>query len=233
MNGEWLDNVVCTKKQKNAILEWCKFIGFERYEQLYTILSGKLEKVEYKQLKALAQYDLRLSDFLHSMIKLVELRLRALITEDYGNLSLTFDNYLYEITRVLGENKRYLSKKTYFNENNKLTLSEYVNGSTMDTLLKIVDVLSDEKLLLLSNDVSEIKNELKLIKNIRNEVAHSRVLLGADSSSLSKSIQIILKYLPTNKTRQKRIKELNTINRKFLISSNMNTDIAMKLIVTI
>ena len=35
MNKEWLDNIICTKKQKSEIIEWCQYIGFERYEKLY------------------------------------------------------------------------------------------------------------------------------------------------------------------------------------------------------
>ena len=190
MNKEWLDNIICTKKQKEDLLEWCKYIGFERYEKLYILLKSTLGKVEYKQLKAIAQYDLRLSDFLHSMIKLVELRLRALITKDYGDIELTYDNYLYEITRILGDNKRYLSKKTHFNEKDILSLSEYVNSSSMDTLLKLIDVLSDEKLATLSNRIDDIKEDLKLIKKIRNDVAHSRILLTCDNTLLKSSVKI-------------------------------------------
>lgn len=233
MSKEWLDNVICTKKQKEDILKWCQYIGFERYEKLYVLLTNKLEKVEYKQLKAIAQYDLRLSDFLHSMIKLVELRLRALITKDYGNIELNYDNYLYEITKVLGENKRYLSKKTYFNEKDVITFSEYVSSSSMDTLLKIIDVLSDEKLFALSNDIDALKNDLKLIKKIRNEVAHSRILLVTDNTLLKSSVQTVLKYLPTKETRQRRLKELNSINNKFLNASNIDVNIATQLIVII
>ena len=43
MNKEWLDNIICTKKQKSEIIEWCQYIGFERYE---SVVCRALEKLE-------------------------------------------------------------------------------------------------------------------------------------------------------------------------------------------
>lgn len=79
MSKEWLKTVNMTVEESADLEMWCEYIGYERYEKIYNLVYRANDSgcVNYKELRAIAKYDFSLSDILHSMMKLVDLRFRS------------------------------------------------------------------------------------------------------------------------------------------------------------
>lgn len=218
MNKEWLDEIkYCDFKEKEELEQWCKFIGYDRYFSIYNLLSKKInEKLSFNTLKAVAKYEFNLSDYLHSIIKFLELRFRAFLLNQY-DFEITKHNYITQISAIIGENKRELDSKTHYEYglNETASFSDFIEKSGMDTLFKIVKILSDDKLEKLNLNKKGLDKVLDDIKTLRNDVAHSHLLLLENKAKLKRTIILVLKCLPNLELKKKRIDKLTEINKNF------------------
>lgn len=224
MNKDWLNSIYFkNSSEKKQLEQWCENIGYERYEQIFSIVgSNSSKKVEFSILMAVAKYNFVLSDMLYSMIKFVELRFRGFLINEYGDLTLTRKEYLYQLSEGLG-NGQYLDCSTYYDNKlpDKTNLKTYLSASSLETVLRVLFLLADEKLKRFDANPAILKMNLLEIKKIRNSVAHGDVLLG-DKYDLKKIFISLLKYLPTKETKEKRVKELEELNNR-LFDSNQNS----------
>ena len=218
MNKEWLKKVIKTQKESAYLQTWCENIGYDRYEKIYTIIKDYTgnDRINYAILKAVAKYDFCLSDMLHSMIKFIELRFRAFLTNEYGCITITKDYYLYEISNALSGGDKRLDCSTYYDRKlkDKTTLGEFLDASSMETLLRVFFLLPDEKLKKFDNDLSKLKSNLEKIKEMRNYVAHGQLVIKNNKFNLKELIVLMLKYMPTKETKIKRVKELEKLNNR-------------------
>lgn len=223
MSKEWLKKVNMSKKESADLQMWCEYIGYERYEKIYNLVYRANEGnfVNYKELRAIAKYDFSLSDILHSMMKLVELRFRSYLINHYGDIKLTKMGYIHEITREVGKNKKMLDCSTYYD--NKLksatTLKEFLEVSGLETMFKVLLVLSDEELKVFERDSNTFRDNLTIIRKMRNKISHGQYLLD-EKAELKQAFMLLLKYLPTNEAKNKRINELDDLNKRLLYSEN-------------
>lgn len=88
MNKEWLGKINMTLEEREYLERWCENIGYKRYESICNsiIEKTKSKSLHYSELKVIAKYDFCLSDFLHSMLKFIELRFRLYLDNNYGEL---------------------------------------------------------------------------------------------------------------------------------------------------
>ena len=218
MSKEWLDNIkYCSSKEKEELKLWCKYIGFDRYKAIYTLLTKiTCEEISFKTLKAVAKYEFNLSDFLNSAIKFVELRFRAFLLNQY-DFEITKHNYITQISAIIGESKRELDSKTHYEYglNETASFSDFIEKSGMDTLFKVVKILNEEELKKLNLNKQDLDDVLKDIKKLRNDVAHSQLLLTENKIELKNRIIKLLRCLPNKDLKKKRIDNLNEINKKF------------------
>lgn len=218
MDKEWLDNIQYFEvEEKTELEQWCAYIGYHKYKDIYNLLSNiSSETITFKTLKAVAKYEFNLSDFLHSAIKFVELRFRAFLLNQY-DFEITKHNYITQISKIIGENKRELDSKTHYEYglNEVSTFKEFIEKSGMDTLFKIVKVLSEEELKKLNLNKKDLDDILKGIKKLRNDVAHNQLLLIENKIELKSRIIKLLKCLPNAELKKKRIDKLDEINKKF------------------
>ena len=79
MNKEWLEKINMTLEERANLERWCENIGYKRYESICNSIIEKTKRksVNYSVLQVIAKYDFCLSDFLHSMLKFIELRFRS------------------------------------------------------------------------------------------------------------------------------------------------------------
>lgn len=218
MSRKWLDNLqYFATEEKTELEQWCTYIGYHKYKAIYNLLSNiSSETITFKTLKAVAKYEFNLSDFLHSVIKFVELRFRAFLLNKY-DFEITKHNYITEISAIIGENERSLDSKTHYecSLSNETTFREFIEKSGMDTLFKVVKILSDDELKKLNLNKKDLDEVLKDIKKLRNDVAHSQLLLIENKDELKNRIITLLRCLPDNDLKKKRIDKLNEINKKF------------------
>lgn len=215
MSKEWLEKINMTLKERENLQMWCENIGYERYEKIYELVASvkQIDCVNYEELRAIAKYDFSLSDILHSMMKLVELRFRSYLINRYGPIKLTKTGYIHEITRELGKNEKMLDCSTYYD--NKLksttTLKNFLKVSGLETMFKVLLVLSDEELKVFERDSNTFRDNLTIIRTMRNKISHGQYLLG-EKTELKQAFMLLLKYMPTKESKLKRIDELNKLN---------------------
>lgn len=104
MNKEWLKKVNMSIEESDDLQMWCENIGYERYEKIYNLVYRVIGEdfVNYKELRAIAKYDFSLSDILHSMMKLVELRFRSYLINHYITIEV--------IVQSLGKDRRTITR---------------------------------------------------------------------------------------------------------------------------
>lgn len=218
MNKEWLKKVNMTLQERGNLEMWCESIGYNRYEIIYTFIANTTNKedVDYSLLKAIAKYDFCMSDFLHSMLKFIELRFRSYLDNNYGELLITRQEFLYQISNKLTNGKRRLDCSTYYDKKLKdeTTLGEFLTASSMETLLRVLFLLPKKELEVFNKNIAQLKEELTKIKNVRNYVAHGQVLLFNEKFNLKEIIVLMLKYMPTKESKLKRIDELDKLNKR-------------------
>lgn len=221
MNREWIENVIKTDDQEKELLLWCDSIGYNRYERLYDLISCVLENkvVPFELLRDIARYDFHLSDMIHSMIKFVELRIRAFLINEYGEIRVNREEYLYQISDALSGGQKRLDCSTYYDKSLKReeTFERYLEASGMETLLRIFALLPEEKTRIICGDFSRLRDELNAVREIRNNVAHSQVLLSKDNSKLKAVIIALLKYIPTEDMKKRRVEELSNLNKSVFV----------------
>ena len=229
MSKEWLKKVDMSVEERADLQMWCENIGYERYEKIYNLVCRVIEKdfVNYKELRAIAKYDFSLSDILHSMMKLVELRFRSYLINHYGHIKLTKTGYIHEITSELGKNEKMLDCSTYYD--NKLkpttTLKNFLEVSGLETMFKVLLVLSDEELTIFERDSNTFRDNLTIIRTMRNKISHGQYLLG-EKAELKQAFMLLLKYMPTKESKNRRINELNNLNKRlFCIENNIQKEL--------
>ena len=177
--------------------------------------------MNYKELRAIAKYDFSLSDILHSMMKLVELRFRSYLINHYGHVKLTKIGYIHEITSELGKNEKMLDCSTYYD--NKLkpttTLKKFLEVSGLETMFKVLLVLRDEELKVFERDSNTFRDNLTIIRTMRNKISHGQYLLD-DKAELKQAFMLLLKYMPTKESKQRRINELDDLNKRLFVTEN-------------
>ena len=105
---------------------------------------------------------------------------------------------------------------TYYDKKlpERTTLSEYLMASSMETLIRIIFLLPDDYLYQFDENIDRLNENLTLIKNIRNQIAHGQVLVGNKKINLKQIIMIMLKYMPTKESKIKRIEAMNELNKR-------------------
>lgn len=217
MNNDWINIIKYSNiQEKDELNQWCKYIGYDRYFSIYKLLIDKCEEVSFEILKAVAKYEFNLSDYLHSVIKFVELRFRAFLVNQY-DFEITKHNYITKISAEIGEGERDLDSKTHFEYglDEETTFTEFIEKSGMDTLFKVVKILSNNELNELDLERNDLDKTLKDIKDLRNDVAHGHLLLLKNPKNLKREIVLLLKLLPNSELKKKRIDKLTEINDKF------------------
>lgn len=217
MNDKWLDEIkYCDFNEKDELKRWCDYIGYDRYYSIYKLLDDKCEEVSFKLLKAVAKYEFNLSDYLHSVIKFVELRFRAFLVNQY-DFEITKHNYITKISAEIGEGERDLDSKTHFEYglDEETTFTKFIEKSGMDTLFKVVKILSNNELNELDLERNDLDKTLKDIKDLRNDVAHGHLLLLKNPNNLKREIVLLLKLLPNSELKKKRLFKLKEINNRF------------------
>jgi len=219
MNTEWFNSVEMNDAQKTDLYNWCEHIGFERYEKIYKLIHEHVSgKVSYSMLSALARYDFNLSDFVHSMIKFIELRFRAFLINKYGDIIVSKNEYLYQISASVGENERFLDCSTFYDKSlpRETKLSDYLNASGMQTLFNVFLILNKEELEIFGQK-EQIEKDFEIIRKARNIVAHGQVLINNEKLDLNEAIKVLFKYMPTEASRVKRITQLKDLTERILI----------------
>lgn len=223
MSKEWLKTVNMSVEESADLEMWCEYIGYERYEKIYNLVYRANDSgcVNYKELRAIAKYDFSLSDILHSMMKLVELRFRSYLINRYGHIELTKIGYIHEITREVGKNKKMLDCSTYYDNKlkNTTTLKNFLEVSGLETMFKVLLVLSDEELKTFECDSNIFRDNLTIIRTMRNKISHGQYLLDG-KTELKQAFMLLLKYLPTNEAKNKRINELDDLNKRLFCTEN-------------
>ena len=218
MNKEWLEKINMTLEERANLEMWCENIGYKRYESICNSIIEKTKRksVNYSVLQVIAKYDFCLSDFLHSMLKFIELRFRSYLDNNYGELLITRQEFLYQISNKLTNGKRRLDCSTYYDKKLKdeTTLGEFLTASNMETLLRVLFLLPKKELEVFNKNIAQLKEELTKIKNARNYVAHGQVLLFNEKFNLKEMIVLMLKYMPTKESKLKRIDELDKLNKR-------------------
>jgi hypothetical protein len=223
MNKEWLKKVNMSIEESDDLQMWCENIGYERYEKIYNLVYRVIGEdfVNYKELRAIAKYDFSLSDILHSMMKLVELRFRSYLINHYGHVKLTKTGYIHEITSELGKNEKMLDCSTYYD--NKLkpttTLKKFLEVSGLETMFKVLLVLRDEELRVFERDSNTFRDNLTIIRTMRNKISHGQYLLD-DKAELKQAFMLLLKYMPTKESKHRRINELEDLNKRLFVTEN-------------
>ena len=196
MNKEWLEKINMTLEERANLESWCENIGYKRYESICNsiIEKTKCKSVNYSVLKVIAKYDFCLSDFLHSMLKFIELRFRSYLDNNYGELLITRQEFLYQISNKLTNGKRRLDCSTYYDKKLKdeTTLGEFLTASSMETLLRVLFLLPKKELEVFNKNIAQLKEELTKIKNARNYVAHGQVLLFNEKFNLKEMVVLML-----------------------------------------
>ena len=237
MSKEWLKKIKMTLEERENLQMWCENIGYERYEKIYDLVASVKQNdcVNYEELRAIAKYDFSLSDILHSMMKLVELRFRSYLINRYGPIKLTKTGYIHEITRELGKNEKMLDCSTYYD--NKLkpttTLKNFLEVSGLETMFKVLLVLSDEELKAFERDSNTFRDNLTIIRTMRNKISHGQYLLG-EKAELKQAFMLLLKYMPTKESKNRRINELEVLNKRlFCIESNIQKELMEEIQITL
>lgn len=229
MAYKWLNEIVfCNESDKKNLISWCEFIGYSRYYDLYNLIKKyKTGVISYELLSEVAKYDFHLSDQLHSMLKFFELRIRAFICNKYGTTVLTRENYLYEFADVFTQGAKHLPCDTYYEKRlgESCTIADFLNASSMETLLKIFLSMDDAQLSVFGA-VSSLSEICFFIKELRNSVAHGKVLVGSVIKCKGKMKPVkelyfsLLSYMPTDEMREKRLKYIQELNSQFLLTED-------------
>ena len=93
--------------------------------------------------------------------------------------------------------------------------TEFIEKSGMDTLFKVVKILSNNELNELDLERNDLDKTLKDIKDLRNDVAHGHLLLLKNPNILKREIVLLLKLLPNSELKKKRLFKLKEINNRF------------------
>lgn len=226
---EWMNDIVFQNEEdKKELIFWGNTIGYQRYYDLYYLIKEyKQDAISYELLKEVAQYDFHLSDQLHSMLKFFELRIRAFLCNKYGQVALTKEKYLYEIADALTNGKNRLPCDTYYEKKLKAscTLAEFLNASSMETLLKVF-LAADDKELSAFGTGKNLSETCFFVKELRNLVAHGKVLAGASVRSKGKEKSVkelyntLLSFMPTETMRTKRSEYIQGLNSRFLVNES-------------
>lgn len=220
MCDKWIDKILKDDEESKILEMWCENIGYDRYKKIYEEVSKMLDEVyiEYEIIKSIAKYDFCLSDFLYSMLKFIELRFRAFLINHCGNVELTKKHYLYEISDVLSNGENKLDCSTYYDKKlkEKTTFADFLSASSMETLVRLISIVPDCQLTIFNQNVCALKSELKEIKDVRNYVAHGEMLLFNEKFKLKHIIIKALKYMPTKESKNKRVVEIENLNKRQL-----------------
>lgn len=239
MNNDLMKMLIIDENESEELRKWCNYIGFERYDSIVNLIRKyEKENISYKTLRDIARYDFNLSDLLHSMLKFFELRIRAFICNKYGDVKLSKSKFMYEISDKLSGNKKKIPCDTFYERKLKkeCTMRDFLEVSSMETLLRVFLVIDDETLSEFGN-VEELNEMSKFIKELRNKVAHGNVLVGSDirignkTKSINELINVLLRFMPTDEMKSKRIAEINRLNNELL--KNISNDLRDKIIIKI
>lgn len=221
----WLEKIVCTNDEKQELKEWCEYIGYSSYEKLYYLISKytKNKQIEFSCLKSVAKYDFHLSEVYYSMIKLIELRFRSFLINNYGKTNISKSEYLYQISESLNGGHKRLDCSTYYDKKlgDNTTLANFLEEAGMETLWRVFQILPDEQLKVFNSDIKSLKKDLERIRELRNHVYHGQVLLGNDKFSTKETFIVLLRYMPNQETRNKRINALKELNEQLFGAENI------------
>ena len=219
MDKSWMQKITMSEEQRKDLEHWCERIGYRRYEQIYKMISNcSPQCLNYETMSAIARYDFDISDFLHSTIKFVELNFRSFLSNRFGDTPITKKEYLYEISEALNGSSLKLDCTTYYDKTLKdqTTLAEFLDASGMETLFRLVLIL-DDKMLIEFGPREQLIKDLEMIRRLRNHVAHGQLIVNNPKLNLKEAIVALFRYMPTEESKNKRIKILNDLQRRVLV----------------
>lgn len=114
-----------------------------------------------------------------------------------------------------------LDCSTYYDNKlkNTTTLKNFLEFSGLETMFKMLLVLNDEELKTFECDSNIFRDHLTIIRTMRNKISHGQYLLDG-KTELKQAFMLLLKYLPTNEAKNKRINELDDLNKRFFCTEN-------------
>lgn len=215
-----LDVIIFANQEKEKIVfdNWIAFNGadkcYEIYQNLSTLIDQK--KVEFKQLIAFANYDLKLSEVLFTLLRLQENHVKAF-------LSNTFDDYPVQIE---ARPSHYTKTKYYFKI--PVGMNEYLDIRTFSyedgpvdyyDAIKTID-FGDINLIMFhlpSSIVSkfsknpDILDDLDKTRKLRNYVYHHNILYSLGRDQLYNAVLLVIRNLPYAHQKEKYINEINSL----------------------
>lgn len=226
--NKMFSDINMTDEQREDIAKWCKYIGVNRYNSIFKYLSKTKSNIDGTQLINYVKYDFRLADLIFSSIKFIELHLRTAIVACCGDKLLHKCSYIYELSEYLSEGKNRLDCSKLHNDKNikdSLTVEEYLETVSLNKLINIYMLFDDDYLNKQHHKPKhEIKKELKIIKEIRNNIAHCKTVIdgirgNSKAYKIAELFDLVMSYLPDKGIVVKRRDELNKINELYKIDN--------------
>jgi hypothetical protein len=172
--------------------EWDNFENFlelkgvQRYKKVEAALIGKIEKITYLQLSHHYRYDVKLRRKLYMCFSLLEVALKAYISNRYHIENLNEENFERKMNESLKNNGKIFKLSEIEKKKNEIifsdakvnTLFDYLENCDMSQLNKIVLHLSNTELKTLFPNYSRLKENLNAARFLRNLVFHHILLLN-------------------------------------------------------
>ncbi len=188
----WVDKIICSKKQKKKIIAWINNIGEHRYKQIYDAVKKGTAEVKNSDLVECAKYESRLSTIIFKSFRYVE---------SYIDVILNTECYFHKgYTQHVYDDMSMRNKINMLIDLPETVIQKYKN---------------------FNYGHNHLRNNLLAINRLRNIVCHNSLLLnnkslfncGFDNSnSLKSNIINLLKHLPDNEMIRRRVKEISGIS---------------------
>lgn len=181
MNINWIDEIRYTKEnQKTELKRWCEIIGFDKYYEYYVLVKQKYGNAEvpFGVLRECAIYDSHLCRELFYILKIIEENFR------YKVIKFSDESLVNDMGKIM--TKEHQNKKIYKEYiNRKIELYDYLKELTFGELKKVLEHLITKKTI----NISE--KDLKMIKYLRNDIMHHKMLLSANETLKEKIISLL------------------------------------------
>lgn len=207
-------DVIINEDEWNNFENFLDLKGVQRYKKVEAALVGKVESLTYLQLSHHYRYDVKLRRKLYMCFSLLEVALKAYISNHYHIENLTKVNFERKMNESFKNSGKVFKLSEIEKKKNEIifsdakvnTLFDYLENCDMSQLNKIVLHLSDKELKSLFPNHLRLKENLNAARVLRNLVFHHILLLNTNlkkvylgetiSNGLKANIQNVVQLIP-------------------------------------
>lgn len=206
MWNEIFDKLIINDKEIIEFNRHLKLKGYKRYKYLYDYSIREKHSITYIELSHYYRYDIKLRRVLYKTITLVEVSLKAMISNNYIIENIDSKNFQNKFRNVI-------SSEIKFNKNERKKIREIIKKNRASTLFEILEHCEMGLLFKIIRKIDKsiinnyyqgltISNKiLDRARKLRNHVYHHNILFTSyldhnGDSSIGEEIKLLFNLVP-------------------------------------